>query len=425
MAKAAARATTLTTLVIGSVEVAVGLFSSQDKPGKLAEFDTGGPNGGVLKARSVARAVPVGEVTDLPDEPVHSDPLGDEPQTIEDALGAPAHSVAGQPGEPWSEHPQAMIGAIAIENARRVEQAPDRATAAREALAAEAEGDARARGHAEAVAEPGAVVADAIEGKRPLEDASDVLDEFDPLIDAGAPDTSSFPVGPGLFSHTEVAGEYGRELVEEGTDLVVLPQDVRRGVRLEDGRFIDCTEQLAKIDKETKLDNIRVITFVNVGQVQRARVRGALYVGAADEKAPPALRLIFESLRRKRRVAVVKVTKRSRQTLGVIGWLGDALVLYELVWSEDFRPAPKRATMIQQAQVHEAQIDRMCALIDAMSDSATAIDEVRDDALALRETLHAKAVAGEVAEVLTPTPVDQDEQDIMAQLEASLAMVSS
>jgi DNA end-binding protein Ku len=318
MAKAASKASAKTTLVLGKLEIPISLFSTQDKPEKLAEFTTAGPNGGRLMVRPVAAPVPVAEDAQVPvDVPVHStchsDPLSDGPSVTTVALSPPS---------------------------------------------------------------------------------------------------------------TTIAGEYQRELVEDGTGQVVEPDQVRRGVRLEDDRFIDCTEQLAEIERQTRIERAEIVAFVNVGTVPRARVKAAQYVGTDDPNAPRALRLLYEAMRQRRRVAVLKLTKRSRQTLGVLGWLGDALMFYELVWSEDFRPPPARATVIQKATVTAAEVEQAVALVDAMSGTGDVVDEMRDDAIALREQLMAQALEGLIPNVVTPRYRTEPVMDLSAQLEASLAAMN-
>lgn len=221
-------------------------------------------------------------------------------------------------------------------------------------------------------------------------------------------------------------GEYKSVLVEEGTDKVVAPDQVRRGVRLEDGRFIDLTDQIAAIETRTKLDKMEIVSFMDVGQLQAERVVGAYYIGAADKAAPRPLRLLFEGLKAKRRVAIVELTKRSRQSLGVIRAHGKSgtLVLHEMIWHEDFRVPPPKALAIRQAVVTEAEVASMCSFIDAMADTREALDELRDDALSLRSELRARAEAGEMdVKVVEPVPVIEEQDDLEAALEASLAAV--
>lgn len=358
MATAASKAASLTKLRIGKVMVPIALFSTVEKPGKTPEGFT---TAGPNGGRLLAR-------------PVARPVPRDEPR---DELETPAHS------DPLAVDEAAWERAAAA----RVEGAPDRQTAAREALAAEAEGDARSR----------------------------MADEARPIVSPPVEDTASWSQA------SEVDGEYARELVEEGTGEIVKAGNIRRGVRLED-RFIDCTTQLAEIDERTLLDAAEVVAFVDSTAVPRARVKACYYVGSDDPKAPHALRIVFEGLRRTRRAAIVKLTKRKRQTLGAIVPSRDALMLFELVFDEDFRPAPKRALRHLDAEVRPEEVTVFCDLIDAMSRPPRVMDELRDDAIALREELHAKAVAGEVPETLVP-PRPQEEQDVLAQLEASLAAV--
>lgn len=367
MATATTKATSLTTLVIGKVEVAVGLFSTVAKSKAITEFTTAGPNGGVLEARALARPVPVDATVEQPDEPVHSDPLADEPS-------------------------------------------PDFA----DVLANEDDPPLNREGVAALLAERG-------EARRQHDDARD---EQDAAI-AGTEAAKDFTTED-VMAATTVAGEYGRELVEQGTGEVVLPQNVRRGIRHEDGSFVDLTDQLADIDERTKLERIEVLPggFVDVTQIPRAAVRGCYYIGSANERAPKPLRLLYEGLKAERRAAVVKLTKKSRQSLGAIGWYGKSLMLYELVWQEDFREPPARAAGIQKAEVTEQEVDTVRELIRAWSGPASIIGELRDDAIALREDLLAKALAGDIEGAVVSNVPAVPEPDVLAQIEATLAAVA-
>lgn len=238
---------------------------------------------------------------------------------------------------------------------------------------------------------------------------------------------------------TYVGGEYRQVLVEDGSGEVVEPEQVRRGVRLEDDRFVDCTEQIAAIEERTKLDRIEVVATIDSTRVRRQRVLGAKYIGAQDtpkdatdpetySPAAPALRLLWEALRKRREVAVVKYTLRSRQQLGVIE--ADAregvLVLLSVVWAEQWRDAPAKAKAIAKAQVSEAHVDAMVAILGELHDTPDALDELRDDAVALREELHVRAVSGEMdAAVVEALPEPVEAPDLGDVLAASVAAVKA
>lgn len=225
---------------------------------------------------------------------------------------------------------------------------------------------------------------------------------------------------------TFVDGEFRRVLVEEGSGQIVEADAVRRGVRREDGSFVDCTEQIAAIEERTKLDRIDIIRCIDGTRIRRERVLGSYYVGAQDAEAKAALKLLYDALRERREVAIVKYTTRSRQQLGVImpHAATGTLVLLNVVWAEDWRAAPSKATAIQKVQAPERQVLAMCKLLGALHGHVDDLDVQRDDAVALREELRARALAGEMdAEVVEPLPAAMPEPDLEGALEASLAAV--
>lgn len=322
MAEAAKRATARTTLVIERVKVPIGLFSTIDKPGKLLDFSTAGPNGGVLETETGAAVKPLSSEEPIAETPATGDPLGEDP---------------GSEAPPASE-------------------------------------------------DPGTVHAGAL-----------------------------------------VPGEFKRYLIEQGTGERVEPEQVRRGVRLEDGAFVDCTTQLAAIEEETKLEEMRVVEFIDVGQIERARVLASYYIGADEPEAAKPLKLIFEGMRMKRRAAVVRWSSKSRQSLGVLAAHGNSgcLVLLKLAWAEDWRPPPAKAVTVARTVVNPQEVDMAARLIEAMSGKGTAnLDALRDEAIVKREELHAAALAGEVESVQEWQPVAAPEEGIAA-WEASLAELTT
>lgn len=324
MAEASKRAATLTTLVIEQVKVPVGLFVTTAKPGKLTEFGTAGPNGGVLFYDDAAAEAPLRS-----DEPMPE---------ISSSAGAVTDPLAADPG-------------------------------------------------------------------------SDA-----PPVTGLAPASS----GP---SAGAVPGAFKQVLVEEGSGLQVQKSDVRRGVRLDDGAFIDCTPQLAQIEEDTKLEEMRVVEFIDVGQVERARVEASYYIGATEPQAAKPLKLIYEAMRMTRRVAVVKWSSRSRQSLGVLTAHGNSgcLVLLRLAWAEDWREPPAKAISVSRARVTLEEVTMATRLVGAMSGKGSVtLDALRDDAIVRREELYAAALAGEVEPVEEP-PMTVEEVALEDAFEASLA----
>lgn len=228
-----------------------------------------------------------------------------------------------------------------------------------------------------------------------------------------------------------VPGEFRRVLVEEGTGIEVEPDQVRRGVRLEDGKFVDCTQQLAAIDERTKLDRMDIVRTIDSTQIRRERVVGSYYLGAQDPKSVARLRLLYDALKRRREVAIVKWTSRKRQSLGVVAPNArtGTLMVYALVWAEDWREPHAKAKAIQSVEFsspedHERYVARMEGILVAMHGHVDDLDVLRDDAIALREELLVRAQSGEMdAEVVEALPVEDEDVDLEAALTESLAAV--
>lgn len=215
----------------------------------------------------------------------------------------------------------------------------------------------------------------------------------------------------------EPEGQFRRVLVEEGTDREVVPEEVRRGLRRPDGRFVDLTDALRVIDERTRLEVMRVHCFIRVEQVQRERVLGSYYLAPSGGPEARALRLLYDAMRETRRVAVVKWTKSSRQALGVIAPhpATGTLVVLQMAWADQLREAPAAARAIQDVEVTERERIAAVALIGALEDTREALDELEDDAVVFRRELLSAAASG--ADWAPPADPEADpEADLAAAL---------
>ena len=133
-----------------------------------------------------------------------------------------------------------------------------------------------------------------------------------PIIDAEVveEETSAFLPHLDLADLSNGAPVTERVLVEEGTGTIV--SEPRRGIRDAEGAFLDLTDQLKAIDETVKLEEMRVVAFVDVGQIDRSRIIGSYYL-KPDDGAGRALDVLYTGLKRNRRAAVVKWGKRTNR----------------------------------------------------------------------------------------------------------------
>lgn len=200
-------------------------------------------------------------------------------------------------------------------------------------------------------------------------------------------------------------GRYRRVLVEEGTGVEVEKADVRRGVRQPDGCFVDLTDGLREIDDKTKLEQMRVVSFIRVEQVPRDRITGAYWVAPGAPGGAKVLALLRKAMRTTRRVAVVKWTKRSRQALGVmVAHHSGALQVLEVAFAALVRKPDDKVLSPSHVPVTDTELAAAVALVKAMSDSVMSLDELEDDAVVLRRELLEKAAAGEAFTVSEHAP---------------------
>lgn len=214
----------------------------------------------------------------------------------------------------------------------------------------------------------------------------------------------------------------GHELVEDGSGEIVAPEQVRRGIRRGDGSFVDLTDGLEAIKERTKLEDMRVVDFIRVEEVRRERIVGAYYLAPDGPGAPKVVRLLHEAMRDCKRVGVVRWTKNSRQSVGVLvpHAATKSLMVVELVWAEDVREPVEKVSAPSLVEVTPEEVQVATELVEAMSNTrAQSLDVLTDDARALRRELIARAEAGEMFEV-PQRPEPQKDADVIDMLRASL-----
>ena len=99
--------------------------------------------------------------------------------------------------------------------------------------------------------------------------------------------------GEGHRSHHPVT----QGLLEVGYDDELSADQIRQGVFLEDGTFVDVTDDLAAVKEVTQLEVMEVAAFVPARSVPLKRVTGCYYIGSDGEGSPTILRLLLEAMR--------------------------------------------------------------------------------------------------------------------------------
>lgn len=190
--------------------------------------------------------------------------------------------------------------------------------------------------------------------------------------------------------------------------------------------FVPADEELEAIEEHTHLDRVGVVAFVRAEQVARSRTLGAYYLAPEGDKVERAtslrtLDMLKGALQRTSRFALVKFTKKKKQSLGVIAPdRTGALVLLELAWGANLRKPPKAALLDGYASAPE-EVTACVELIEAMAEPRAALDDLRDDAAVLRQQARALAEEGRLAEFAVPDGPSQSVDDPASLIEAMAA----
>lgn len=213
--------------------------------------------------------------------------------------------------------------------------------------------------------------------------------------DPGPEDLPPLDLGGGV-SPASAPGEFKTVMVEEGSGVEVAPEEVRRGVRREDGTFIDLTSRLEAIDEQTKLDQLQVLDFIRRERVPRERIVGSYFLAAGEQgSAPRVLRILYEAMRRTERVAIVRWTKRKGQSLGLlVPHSSGALVVLQAAFADEARKPNSVCLAHMKASVTEKQVERAAELIESMNAPPSALDGYVDRRGQLQRELVSEAEAG-------------------------------
>lgn len=180
----------------------------------------------------------------------------------------------------------------------------------------------------------------------------------------------------------------GRKVIDTATGAFVDATELRRGIVRGDS-FIDLTDELAAIDEETKLDEMKIVGFVPQRyDLHPSRIVGSYYLTANGVGAPKVLALLHAGLASKEAVGIVKWTKRTRQALGIIAAAPDGLLfVIELAFRAQVTEAPLKAHAHRQVEVSAREAAAVGALVDAMQTGPAVLNELEDDRDVLQAAL--------------------------------------
>ncbi|ALG11480.1 Ku protein [Kibdelosporangium phytohabitans] len=207
--------------------------------------------------------------------------------------------------------------------------------------------------------------------------------------------------------HPEDGGRIRYKRVCEICGNEVEYRDIAKGYELEDGRVVILTdEDFEKLPVSTD-KSIQVLEFVPTEEVDPIFFQKTYYLDP-DKTAGRPYVLLRQALEDTDRHALVKITVRQRESLGILRARDDVLVLHTIFWPDEIRK-PDFGFLDQDLEVRPQELKMATSLIDNMSGSFKPeqfTDEYRD---AMAELVTAKADGAELPE----RPEEEDTGDVI------------
>ena len=194
--------------------------------------------------------------------------------------------------------------------------------------------------------------------------------------------------------------------------------DIARGYELPGGEMVVLSDEDFSNLPLASSKEIDVLEFVPAEQIDPLLYNKAYYA-EPDKSAVKPYVLMRDTLADSERVAVVKVTLRSREALGVLRARDDVLVVHTLLWPEEVRNAESLAPQTE-VTVRKQELAMASSYIDSLAadfDPSQYTDEYK---AAVEELVAAKTAGREVAAVEPSNGGGGEVIDLVEALRASV-----
>ena len=200
-------------------------------------------------------------------------------------------------------------------------------------------------------------------------------------------------------------------------DVVVEKDDIAKGYEFSKGQYVRFTPEEIKALDEKATNSIDIAEFVPLGAVDRMYLDKVYYLGP-DKGGDRAYRLLGEALKATGRAALGQYSARGKQHLVLVRPLDGVLVMEQLHYAAELRPAaevPHPETPVKESELALArQLIEQSATDEFHPENYH--DTVRERVL---EAIQAKVEGQEITEEV-PAP-ETKILDLMDALKASLA----
>lgn len=219
--------------------------------------------------------------------------------------------------------------------------------------------------------------------------------------------------------HVEDGGRIRMRRVCEKDGQEVGYGEIAKGYQDAEGRTAILTDaDMAELPLPSR-KLIDVLAFVDTSAIDPLRLSRAYYVGADGAPAAKPYVLLREALVNSGRVAVTKITLRTRESLALLRVHDDVLVLHTMHWPDELRDSAGLAPS-EKVTVRPQELTMAGSLMDTLSEGFD-LDSLHDEYQQALDTLVAARLQGaEPPPTEEAGPPPDNVVDLMSALQASI-----
>ncbi|MEK3720884.1 non-homologous end joining protein Ku [Paenibacillus sp. FSL H8-0034] len=205
-------------------------------------------------------------------------------------------------------------------------------------------------------------------------------------------------------------------------DIEVEWEEIARGYEYESGRFVLFEkDELDSLNGEVNKE-IKILDFVALDEIDPIYFQKTYYLSPGDTGAN-AYNLLLESLRQTGKIAIAKVSIRSKSSLSCIRVIDRCLVMETIYYPDEIRSIAQIPNLPEQIQVNDKELTMAKMLIEQLT-SPFEPEKYKDDyRAALLDAIQHK-IAGEEVKI-APEQQRTNVIDLMSALQASLEAVKT
>lgn len=201
-------------------------------------------------------------------------------------------------------------------------------------------------------------------------------------------------------------------------NIEVKEDDIVRGYEYEPGHFVVLNEtDLEEVRKKPGVRNIEILDFVNLFEIDPVYFDKTYYL-APQDTGEKAYNLLRQAMNDTGRIAIARVTIRSKQTLAALRVYKNALVMETLFFAAEVRPTSQIPGLPEKTDTDAKELDIAVKLIDNLTTSFEPEKYTDEYNTVLTEIIQKKIEGKEVK--VAPQAPKQNVIDLMEALKASL-----